>query len=300
MASVDGVLFGKNTTTGVIEKLIQYPIRKSGKAYTSMPITVKTIGDSSFGNNTIIEELTIPASVSSIEQYFLIGCVNIDIVNYNAKNATNVSNIHTNISQINIGSTVEHIPSVFLGANANINDITIPSGVRTIGTGALSGALAVKNVYLNANLDNATTAIFSGTNTIENVYFGKDVYKIPNDAFKGCSKIGEVDSVNVNAIGTDAFQNCTLLNDLVIKEGFSSIASGAFTGCTGLGKVTFYTTAVNIAGAFDAGASGNTGSVSTGGNGVFDNLSAALTDGGNGVYRKPVSGTPDGWRKTVD
>lgn len=58
--SVDGVLFDKAKT-----RLIKYPERKEGKAYT-VPASVTSLGEDGFGGCTDLESLTLPEGITEL------------------------------------------------------------------------------------------------------------------------------------------------------------------------------------------------------------------------------------------
>ena len=76
-SSVDGVLFDKDKT-----KLIRYPERKAVDKYT-VPDIVTVIGESAFDYSKddfeSLAEITIPASVTSIEAFAFRGCRNLSV-----------------------------------------------------------------------------------------------------------------------------------------------------------------------------------------------------------------------------
>lgn len=60
--SVDGVLFDKAMT-----RLIKYPERKEGKAYT-VPASVTSLGEDGFGGCTDLESLTLPKGITELSE----------------------------------------------------------------------------------------------------------------------------------------------------------------------------------------------------------------------------------------
>jgi hypothetical protein len=300
--AVDGVLLNGTGT-----ELLNYPLKKVATVY-EVPSSVTTIVASAItGASLAIEDLTVTSGVASILSGNFVAAPNLVTLRYKAERATISTTFPTTISTLEIdGSTVRSIPANFLGVNTALTEITIPYGVITVMPGAFSSISTtgnLKTVNLNANLDPNSTGIFTGRTSIENVNIGKDVNIIPNNAFYGLTRLHSIDLKGVSAIGSNAFQGCTLLNHLVIPFGVATISAGAFTSCDGLGEVTFYSSSVSIVGAFDAGTGGNSTSANSNGTGRFNNLSDALANtdvgvGGAGVYQRGP--TPDCWKRTRD
>jgi hypothetical protein len=72
-------------------------------------------------------------------------------------------------------------------------------------------------------------------------YYGNDytVNAIGQDAFADCSDLTSITIPNsVTSIGLRAFQSCSKLNSITIPNSVTSIGSKAFYGCTGLTSIT--------------------------------------------------------------
>lgn len=97
---------------------------------------------------------------------------------------------------------------------------------------------------INGSTEYAVSAIGSATGKviIEDVYRGKPVTEIAEDAFrgKGNSRLESVTvGANVRTIGSNAFYNCTNLQEVVFPESLTSIGTNLFQGCSNLKSVTF-------------------------------------------------------------
>lgn len=127
------------------------------------------------------------------------------------------------VTQLGNGSTIIYDQPSFFG-------LSIPSTIQSI------------NSYAFANLQNLTTVVINGSPCIEpNAFFNNpnltDVYPplssdcIGDSAFEGCTKLRNVGLKDgVTKIGKRAFANCKSLRSLTIPKTVVSIAPDAFVG----------------------------------------------------------------------
>ena len=143
--SDNGVLFDKAKTI-----LIQYPGGKTG-AYT-IPNSVESIGDVSFGGCGDLTEVTIPNSVASIGNQAFAGCSVLTTVNFNAVNCGAMGyegrwQVYaafpydcSNLTTINIGNEVKTIPDYAFYYCSGLTEFTNYAAMpQTIGNGAFNG-----------------------------------------------------------------------------------------------------------------------------------------------------------------
>jgi len=178
--SIDGALYDFNVT-----KLIQYPLNKEGP-------------------------FTLPASVTTIFKYALVGCYK--------------------ISWIDVGENSEYFESqkgVLFNKGAtelirypclkeDDTDYVIPDSVTSIG-------------YTS----------FEHSKYLTSVIFGKKVKSIDIRAFSVCSKLSYVEFPNsLKSIGNLAFLS-TNLTSVVIPGSVNSIGNGVFNTCENLESVAY-------------------------------------------------------------
>lgn len=77
---------------------------------------------------------------------------------------------------------------------------------------------------------------------IETLILPSDVTEIPNEEFKNCTKLVNVnweDLVNLKIIGDEAFMNCAIGPDFVVPNSVEEIKIGAFRDCYNIKNLTF-------------------------------------------------------------
>ena len=200
-----------------------------------IPGTVTKIGDGAFYGCTNLKSITIPDSVKSIGILAFCGC----------ENLTSVT-IPNSIENVNIGAFYDcaklqyktESGLKYLGNEANpylycegatsrltITSATIKSGCKIIGAGAFLGGVALKSV------------------TIPDT-----VTKIDDYAFRSCSRLTTVtfgSNSTLKEIGKEAFRGCkgiVLLGggitSITIPDSVERIGRGAFRECDKLASIT--------------------------------------------------------------
>lgn len=140
---------------------------------------------------------------------------------------------------------------------SNLNSIIIPENVKTIGNRAFYVCSDLKSLRIPANVSNIEDRAFaycSGLESIEvdenNQYFDSRnncnalIQTSSNTLLVGCKN--SVIPDGVTSIAEGAFRGCTELTNMVIPEGVKTIGASAFRGCTGLTSVSLPSTITSI------------------------------------------------------
>ena len=231
-----------------------------------IPNSVKSIGQQAFHMCSKITSVTIPESVEIIKYCAFYDCNSLSVVNFNSIDCEVDKPFwgRCNVSQINFGDNVKHIPEGICSGQTNISALVIPNSVQTIGsrafygctgiTGSVSipvsvveiGSLAFKNcsgITGSINIPNSTVFVgssaFSGCSSISCVTIGESVQSMVH-AFTGCSSLNQVYYKARNCADTDiAFRDCPSLRKLVIEEGVISIPDYIFFNCSSIDSIIF-------------------------------------------------------------
>ena len=169
---------------------------------TYKDIAVKEIAPSAFANQLFIRSIVIPASVTEIGSACLAGCTNLESL------------------------TVAHVGKK---AEGNVND------EKTLGY--LFGTTEVSNATGSTVSYNASgSKTYYIPNGLKKITITGDV--VPNYALNGFSGVEEVVLAgNVEKIGAHAFENCSSLYNVTLKEATVTIGEYAFAGCKTLASL---------------------------------------------------------------
>ena len=240
--TVTGHVDGYNATGDLI---IPESVSYGGRDYA-----VTVIGNTAFMYCFYLTSLTIPNSVTTIEEGAFAYCSGFtgDLVIPNSVITIEPSAFFTCYSfdgDLIIGSSVTVIGDyAFDDCNGMHGVLTIPSNVTSIGTDAFrycafSGMTVDPENPVFDSRDNCNAIIVTSTNELRvgcvNTVIPNTVTAIGENAFCGLSGLTSIDiPESVTTIGAGAFSFCfDLTGDLTIPNSVTTIGSGAFFQCSG-------------------------------------------------------------------
>ena len=216
-------------------------------------VKVRGIDADAFMNNTGITSITLPDSITEIEELAFYGC--------------------TGLKSINIPAGLTEIPESAFDGCTSLVSIDIPNNIETIGINAFCDCTSLRSVTLHNGLEtigggaffrcsNLTDITIPNTvTTIEGAAFqesGITSITIPNSvtqvgegAFSECNSLVTA-TLSANATyGDMAFYDCNNLETVIIPEGVEVLSDSMFSDCDKLVNVSLPNTLKTIsAGAF--------------------------------------------------
>ena len=207
-------------------------------------------------DGSLIEDLTIPDSVTIIGEYAFYCC--------------------SGLKRVTIPDSVTSIGFSAFSGCSGLTSVAIPNSVTSFGEWAFSGCNSVRDVTVpghgcgipfenvtNLVISEGTTSIgdyaFSGCSGLTSVTIPDSVMSIGTMAFWGCSDLTSVTICNgVTSIGASAFACCDGLASVTIPDSVVSIGNGAFHDCIGLKNVTIGSGVTSIVDGAFLGCSGLT------------------------------------------
>lgn len=185
----------------------------------SIPDTVTTIENWAFGGCTGLTQLTIPDSVTTIEFSVFYGC-------------TGLMNV-TLPSQITV---IEE--NTFYNCSA-LAGVTIPEGVTTIGPGAFYNCTSMVGAIIPESVMRIEHRAFEGCWHLSILTLPQNLTFIGEYAFSECIGLTDITIPgSVTAISDYAFYNCYYMNSVTIQKGVTSIGNWAFAACHYLTNVS--------------------------------------------------------------
>ncbi len=261
----------RNNCNAIIETASNTLI--SGCKNTTIPNSVKIIGESAFEGCSGLTSITIPNSVTSIGDYVFSGC--------------------SSLASITIPSSVMSIGDYAFGGCSSLASITIPSSVTSIGKFAFENCYGLTSINISNSVMSIGDHAFSGCTALASITIPNSVTSIGEGAFYNCNGLTSITIPNsVTSIGDYAFANCTALASITIPNSVTSIGERAFLYCSGLTAITISNGVTSIGEHAFYGCSDLTSitipsSVTSIGNSIFGNcraLTYILVQEGNTVY----------------
>ena len=234
--------------------------------------SVEKIPEYLFEDSEVLKSVTIGKNVKSIGYGAFDLCENLQVINWNAISAVNLSadgatspfysDTKYQGIELNFGDNVQEIPD-YAFSGCWLKGFELPSSVVKIGTAAfeyVEGTISISDNVLdvsnnafyrcnlninNVKLTNIGETAFSGCEGSMSVTVGDCVESIPYAAFESCNALTniEIPDTLIN-IDEDAFKYCENLEILTIGTGVSQIGFNAFSNCYNLKKI--YWNAKNV------------------------------------------------------
>ncbi len=138
-----------------------------------------------------------------------------------------------------IGNGITTIGARAFNGCTELTSVEIPSTVESIGDGAFNYCLGLTSLEIPNSVKSIGEGAFDGCSGLTSVVIPNSVKSIGNGAFCRCLGLTSLEIPNsVTSIGEGAFMNCTGLTSMIIPDSVTSIKPSLFAFCTGLTSVT--------------------------------------------------------------
>ncbi len=217
----------------------------------TMPNTLTSIEESAFYGCNNLTNINIPSSVTSIGKYAFTGCANLGSLTVDSKNPvyhsaqnciiqTAVKTVVASCknSVIPTDGSVTAIGEYAFSSCAGLTEITIPDSVTKIDTGAFEACKELKTVTLPNNLTCIQKNTFSGCSALTIINLSDKLTTIGEYAFASCAFSNITIPASVTSIQGSAFMGCPNLESITFPDGITVIGPSMFYRCENLAVVT--------------------------------------------------------------
>ena len=250
-------------TDGTTLKLVDSKKRKTLKELV-IPTEITEIGQLALRGCTVLESLTIPASIIHIDYNPFEDCDNLQRVNicdlsawckirfdgwlsnplYKAQYLTLNGE---DVVELNIPSEIEKIGDHSFTYYNALEMVVIPEGVAEIGEAAFRHCESVDNLTIGDSVAKIGKDAFADCKSLQTVKLPKGLTKIEGSVFCRCTQLTDVVIPDtITEIGTFAFYMCKSLTSITIPASVTVIKEGAFGDCTSLTSVIIPTGVTTI------------------------------------------------------
>lgn len=141
-----------------------------------------------------------------------------------------------NLKKVIIGDNVKKIGSYLFYLCGNLEEVVLPKEVEFFGSGVFHFCEELKEVTLPKGVSEIPSLTFLSCYKLEKVNFQEEITSIGMDAFNRCYVLEPIDLSKVTKIGTDAFTFCHKFDKLDLSSAVE-IGERAFYACNGLKEV---------------------------------------------------------------
>ena len=169
----------------------------SGLTSITIPSSVTNIDDNVFYGCSNLVSVTIPSSVVSIGNSVFMGCSNLPSINLPEK----VSNLGdylfsscSSLTSITIPSSVTRIGVGSFVNCRSLTSITIPNSVTSIGGNAFLFCTSLTSITIPNSVISIESYVFYFCSSLTSVFLPNSVINIGSNAFHGCKALSEIHS----------------------------------------------------------------------------------------------------------
>ena len=115
-----------------------------------------------------------------------------------------------------------------------IRSVVVENGITKIGDYAFSGCRDLEEVIIGDTVTSIGTRAFNLCDNLEKITFPNNAVTIGDYAFYHCESLTDITIPNAAAIGSNAFSHCMYLENAVIKGNLEEIKNNTFVRCENL------------------------------------------------------------------
>ena len=206
--------------TRIVRDDVILPSRR-GIYRITIPDTVTTIDDYAFRGCTNLKSIEIPESVTTIGNSVFFGCENFIEVNFLCSGKSPDKTIKSGMFQ-----------------GCNLRKVTLPYGLTTIPNWLFYNQSHLSEIVIPDSVTSIYDNAFHGCTSLSKIEIPDSVTHIGDSAFYRCTSLSKIEIPDsVTSIGYYAFKGCTSLSEIIMPEKIDDMGGGVFQNCTSLKRV---------------------------------------------------------------
>lgn len=215
---------------------------------------LESVQNYTFSFCSSLMSVTLPSALKSIGDYAFQYCTNLSTIDGGNKLETIGSYAFLqceSLSYVTFLDGLQQIGDYAYQGCRSLTSVELPSTVNTVGRGAFSECesltyMSLPEVYgANGSTDFYFSYIFSGYGASDNTHCIPNslsrvkitATSIPDNAFMYCKQLKTIEIPNADIIGSNAFYDCSSLENLVLSENLTTIQAYAFKDCYSLSSI---------------------------------------------------------------
>ncbi len=203
-------------------------------------VKVTSIGNDAFEFCQNLTSVTIPDSVTSIEDYAFSECGLSTI--FVPESVTYIGNgvfsFCNSLESVTMPNCIEDTYAEAFSSDKKMETLILTGGSRGIKANDFINMDNFKSITLNNNCPYIEESAFSGCTGLSSITIPESVKTVGNSAFSGCTGINSITLPStVETIGEGVFSGCTSLTSVTMPNNISGTYADFFTDCTSLNEI---------------------------------------------------------------
>lgn len=159
--------------------------------------TIRTVDESAFDNNTVIEDLlsVSECKISEIKRWAFRGCTALESAKVpESVRVMGISCFYgcTSLTTVELPNGITSIPDATFYECASLTSISIPQTVKSITYRAFYNCTGLTALQLPSGLESLTNGTFNGCTSIASVSFPASITSISGYVFNGCTGVTQI------------------------------------------------------------------------------------------------------------
>lgn len=201
-------------------------------------VTVTTLRAAAFKNNTTVQKVIIPETVTNLTYDnsgggVFRGCIALTSCNI-PSGVTAIPDYCfyecSKLRRIVLPAGLKSIGNCAFSGCSSLETVNFPEGLTSIGNVAFGNCSSLKEVILPDSVTSLVSGAFTGCSSLVKAHLSSELKTIPSSLFFGCNKLSEVNIPSgVTSVDSSGFYRCSSLREVVVPASVTSVGSSAFS-----------------------------------------------------------------------